>query len=184
MIRRLSFDTRQRLKLLALIALFAGPMLLAWVMVEWRVGIPEERAAHGQLMPSLPPLAQWPLKEPRPAFEPGDWVLAYECGDSDCDMAADRWWRLHRALGKDATRVIRLRLGASREATLPGEIASQWRQRPDWSSAGESWFIDPQGRVVLAYEDGQQPDGVLDDIKRLLKMNSEPEFAMRSAMGE
>ncbi|HET8790548.1 MAG TPA: hypothetical protein VFM75_05015 [Modicisalibacter sp.] len=177
MLGRLSSDTRQRLKLLALIALFAGPMLLAWVMVEWRVGIPDERVAHGKLMPSLPSLAQWPLENPRPALESNDWVLAFEC-DGDCEKAADRWWRLHRALGKDATRVTRLRLGA-RDGLLPGEVAGQWLQRPDWSDAGEVWFIDPEGRVVLAYEAGQEADGVLDDVKRLLKMNPEPELASR-----
>ncbi|SDK95503.1 hypothetical protein SAMN05661010_00594 [Modicisalibacter muralis] len=178
MIGRLSSDTRQRLKLLALIALFAGPMLVAWIMVEWRVGIPDERVAHGELMPSLPPLAQWPLEKPNPVVESDDWVLAYACDGDDCEVVADRWWRLHRALGKDATRVIRLRLGA-REAPLPGEVAGPWLQRPDWSDEGELWFIDPEGRVVLAYEAGQKADGVLDDVKRLLKMNPEPALASR-----
>lgn len=176
MIGRLSSDTRQRLKLLALIVLFAGPMLVAWVMVEWRIGVPDERVAHGQLMPSLPSLSQWPLVEPRPALESNDWILAYECSGGDCSMAADRWWRMHRALGREAPRVTRLRLGTD-EALLPGEVARQWQTRPDWSDENGLWLIDPDGRVVIAYHAGQEADKVLEDVQRLLRMNKQTELA-------
>ena len=46
-----------RLKLLALFAVFLLPMAVAWGMVEWRLGIPEGRTAHGQLTPEVPALA-------------------------------------------------------------------------------------------------------------------------------
>lgn len=176
MMRRWTSQTRQRCKLLALIALFAGPLLVAWVMVEWRIGIPEERVAHGRLMPSLPPLAQWPLRSPRPVLAADDWIMAYACSGGDCAAAADRWWRLHRALGREAPRVTRLRLGAE-EAMLPGEVAGQWTARPEWVRDGALWIIDPAGRVVLGYRAGQEADEVLEDIKHLLRVNPQLELA-------
>ncbi len=177
MMSRLSHASRQRIKLIALIALFAGPVLAAWVMVEWRVGIPEERVAHGRLMPALPPLSEWPLERPRPEVESGDWVLAYDCS-GECTSTADRWWRLHRALGREAPRVTRLRLGAN-TPSLPGEVVGQWRSPPEWNGQHALWIIDPEGRVVLAYGTDQKADVVLEDIQRLLRMNPQAELASR-----
>lgn len=170
-------DMRQRLKLLALIALFAGPMMAAWAMVEWRIGIPDEQVAHGQLMPPVPGLPEWPLVDPRPSSASRDWVLAYAC-EAQCNAAADRWWRMHRALGREAPRLTRLRLGGE-GAALPGEVVGKWRQRPAWSDDDALWLIDPQGRVVLSYRQHQEAAEVLEDIQRLLRMNPQPELAAR-----
>lgn len=160
---------RQRWKLIALIAVFAAPLATAWVMVEWRLGIPEERTAHGELNPDVPRLAQWPLRDPVPTPESGDWVMAFDC-PSSCDALADQWWRLHRALGREAPRVTRLRIGNA-EAPLPGEILGQWQEAPDWQRDGQLWLLDPEGEVVLSYSVGAEPDDVLDDLSRLLRMN-------------
>lgn len=162
---------RQRLKLLALIAIFAAPMVVAWGMVEWRVGIPEERTAHGELDPDIPALAQWPLTESA-SLDDDDWLLAYDCSD-DCERLADQWWRLHRALGREAPRVSRLRVGGEGEP-LPGESAVQWASVPQWQTPGRLWVLDPQGRAVLGYSAQVDPNDVLDDVERLLSMNSEP----------
>ncbi|GGX79662.1 hypothetical protein GCM10007160_03780 [Litchfieldella qijiaojingensis] len=162
---------RQRLKLLALMAVFATPLLVAWVMVEWRVGIPEQRTAHGELEPDIPPLSEWPLREPRPTTEVGDWILAFDCSAS-CDVLADQWWRLHRAMGREAPRVTRLRIGGS-DTPLPGEVLGQWREVPAWQRDGQLWLLDPQGTVVLGYATDVDPGGVLDDINHLLRVNSD-----------
>lgn len=53
----------QRLKLVALIAIFVMPMALAWGMVEFRIGIPDNRTAHGALDADLPPLSRWPAQQ-------------------------------------------------------------------------------------------------------------------------
>ncbi|MFC3285395.1 hypothetical protein [Litchfieldella rifensis] len=160
---------RQRWKLIALIAVFVAPLATAWVMVEWRLGVPEERTAHGELNPDVPPLAQWPLRDAPHVLEAGDWVMAFDCPPS-CDALADQWWRLHRALGREAPRVTRLRIGDA-ATPLPGEVLGQWQEAPDWQSDGQLWLLDPRGKVVLSYTAGAEPDDVLDDLNRLLRMN-------------
>lgn len=165
----LTANNRQRLKLVALIALFVGPLLAAWAMLEWQIGIPDERTAHGRLLPSLPPFEEWPLAESELPIESGDWILAYDC-HNDCSVAADRWWRLHRALGRESPRLTRLRIDTE-SAVLPGEVAVDWQARPDWSDEESLWFIDPEGRVVLSYRANHDADEVLEDIRRLLRMN-------------
>ena len=177
----------QRLKLVALIAIFVMPMALAWGMVEFRIGIPDNRTAHGALDADVPPLSRWPALE-RTDIASRDrggevaahaWTLAYDCGDS-CAEDADRWWRLHRALGKDAHRLSRVRVGGD-AAALPGESLMTWTESPEWASQGQAWLLDPQGWVAVAYPAGVETRAVMDDIEHLFKRNPEPPLA---ALGE
>ncbi|EWG99270.1 hypothetical protein [Halomonas sp. BC04] len=172
---------RQRFKLLALIAIFAIPVATAWIMVEWRIGIPEQRTAHGELAPAVPPLAEWPLVEPLDALEPGDWVLAFDCS-TECEVLSDQWWRLHRALGREAPRVSRLRIGGDQPA-LPGESVAQWAQTPEWLSPGRVWLVDPRGEAVLTYSREVELRDVMDDISHLLRMNPEKRAAPELEVG-
>lgn len=160
-----------RLKVLALVSLFALPLLVAWAMVTWRVGIPEQRTAHGDLAPDIPALAAWPLEGELVPAVAGDWVLAFDCG-ARCESLADQWWRLHRALGREAPRVSRLRLGGEAQA-LPGETVAHWAERPAWHAPDQLWVLDPRGLPVLAYGAEVSPRDVLDDVNRLLRMNPE-----------
>ncbi len=163
-----------RLKLLALFAVFLLPMAVAWGMVEWRLGIPDGRTAHGQLAPDLPPLAAWPLAGVAKQGE-DDWVLAFDCPEP-CDEQADRWWRLHRALGRDAHRISRLRLGGAGQA-LPGAASVEWTREAAWRTPGRLWVFDPDGRVVLAYAPSVETARVLEDIEHLLERNPAPPTA-------
>ena len=165
---------RQRLKLLALFAIFALPVVLAWGMVQWHIGIPDERTAHGQLQPALPDLSRWPLT----AVEKdgaSDWLLVFDCPEA-CEASADRWWRLHRALGREADRVSRLRIGGD-AAPLPGAAVAQWTQAARWRGEQRLWILDPEGRVVLGYGAGVAASDVLTDLRRLLRMNPESPLA-------
>jgi hypothetical protein len=156
-------------KLLALFAVFAVPMLVAWVMVTWRIGIPEQRSAHGELAPDLPVLSDWPLQGRSGLAEEGDWVLAFDC-TANCEVHSDQWWRLHRALGREAPRVSRMRIGGDSEP-LPGESVTHWVSPPDWTRPGRLWVLDPRGQPVLGYDVGVEPGDVLDDLNRLLRLN-------------
>ncbi|RTR06287.1 hypothetical protein [Halomonas nitroreducens] len=171
----LSRPARSRLKLLALFAVFTLPMAMAWGMVEWRLGIPEGRTAHGTLHPDVPALSNWPLTR---VVKDGDddWLLAFDCPDA-CPQAADRWWRLHRALGRDAHRVSRLRIGGGSSA-LPGEAPVAWAGGPPaWRVPGALWILDPEGRAVLRYGAEVETAQVLEDVERLLRLNPEPPVA-------
>lgn len=165
---------RSRLKLLALITVFALPMLVAWVMVTWRVGIPEQRTAHGELSPEVPLLANWPLNGlPQSLLQSNDWILAFDC-DIECDAQADQWWRLHRALGREAGRISRLRIGGEASEALPGETLIQWSEMPEWRSPAKLWVLDPQGMAAVSYTAGVEAADVLDDLQQLLDMNPQP----------
>ncbi|GHE19643.1 hypothetical protein [Halomonas urumqiensis] len=163
--------SQARLKLVALMAIFALPMLVAWGMVFWGVGIPEERTAHGELSPDIPMLAEWPLSEQAGPLVEGDWVLAFDCGER-CEVLTDQWWRVHRALGREAPRVSRLRIGGPADA-LPGERIVQWSNAPQWRKADTLWILDPAGHPVLTYTPEADPSEVLDDLNQLLRMNPE-----------
>jgi len=170
----MTHDGRQRLKLLAFFAIFALPVALAWGMVEWRIGIPDERTAHGELQPSLPRLAEWPLTAVEKQGE-GDWWLVFDCPET-CDANADRWWRLHRALGREADRVSRLRIGGSGEP-LPGAAMAHWTDEAAWRAPHRLWILDPEGRPVLGYGQEVETANVLDDLRQLLRMNPESPMA-------
>lgn len=171
---------RSRLKLLALMTVFALPMLAAWVMVTWRVGIPEQRTAHGELSPPVPRLADWPLNEFPDSLQTNDWILAFDC-DSECDAQADQWWRLHRALGREADRISRLRIGGRATQPLPGETLVQWSEVPEWRSPAKLWVLDPQGMAAVSYTSGVEAADVLDDVQQLLDMNPQPPGTDRRA---
>ncbi|WP_273142721.1 hypothetical protein [Halomonas sp.] len=160
-----------RLKLSALLLFLSLPVLVATVMALGRVGIPEGRTAHGELAPGVPVLTEWPLSLPVAPEVSGDWVLAFDCAKR-CDALSHQWWRLHRALGSDAPRVSRLRVGGTAEA-LPGAVVTRWTRRPTWLKPGRLWVIDPRGRVVLGYAPGVDPYAVKEDLGRLLRMNPE-----------
>lgn len=162
----------QRFKLMALIVIFAAPVIVAWVMVQWRIGIPEQRTAHGELAPDIPHLAEWPLAEPYDALGEGDWLLVFDCSDA-CAEEADRWWRMHRALGRQAPRVTRLRIGGETDL-LPGEVGNRWQAVPAWQSPGQAWLVDPEGKVVLTYGQEVEIRDVKDDLSHLLRMNPDP----------
>ncbi|MDY7117262.1 hypothetical protein RAN53_12980 [Halomonas sp. SSL-5] len=160
-----------RLKLLALLLFLSLPVLVATVMALGRIGIPEGRTAHGELAPDIPALADWPLDAPAEPSVSGDWVLAFDCGQR-CAELSDQWWRLHRALGREAPRVSRLRVGGDAEA-LPGEVVAHWAERPAWLEPDRLWLLDPRGQPVLGYDPGVDPYAVKKDLGRLLRMNPE-----------
>lgn len=47
--RDANHNRRQRLKLMLIFAIFAAPMVAAWGMVEFRIGIPDRHTAHGDV---------------------------------------------------------------------------------------------------------------------------------------
>lgn len=162
---------KNRIKLALLMLLLALPVLVSGSMHAFRVGIPEQQVARGELLPGLPPLMEWPLD-----WQPsGEWWLVWVADDpclADCQQLADRWWRVHRALGREADRVYRLRAGDVAGAALPGERVMDWQQsRPDWAAPGQTWLVDPEGRVVLAYDASTPSRDLHRDLMRLLRIN-------------
>ena len=159
---------RQRLKLILIFAIFAAPMVAAWGMVEFRIGIPDQHTAHGKVDVELPVLDEWPLTTVA-VNDQEDWILAFDCAQQ-CEQRKDELWRLHRALGREALRLTRLRIGGDPEP-LPGEMTSEWQQLPAWRKDNSVWLLDPMGRPALAFDATVDSKYVLDDIQHLLKVN-------------
>ncbi len=159
---------RQRLKLMLIFVIFAAPMLAAWGMVELRIGIPDRHTAHGEVDLTLPILDEWPLTT-LADNEEETWILAFDC-TKECEARQDELWRLHRALGREAPRLKRLRIGGSVEL-LPGEVVSEWQHLPPWHKENSVWLLDPMGRPALAFNQSVATKYVLDDIQHLFKVN-------------
>ncbi|WP_114417232.1 hypothetical protein [Marinospirillum perlucidum] len=161
---------RNKIYLLLLLALMAAPVATSWSMQLFSWGIPQSDQAQGQLLPDRPPLQEWPL-----AWQPdGHWWLVMAevegCG-ARCSEQADKLWRIHRALGRDADRVLRLRAG-QQTASLPGEVALDWQATPPAGiQPGQTWVVDPEGRVVLTYAADVSPEKIHTDLLHLLKFN-------------
>ncbi|MGI0500654.1 hypothetical protein [Limnospira platensis] len=164
---------RNRLKLLCLIFVLGAPMPMAWAMLHWKIGIPDHKVAHGNLDHDRPILSQWPIGQ---LPDQSQWWLVWsthETCDDVCLAEADKWWRLHRALGRQAERVLRLRIGSDTDV-LPGEIAVFWEGKaPDWHEAYRVWLVDPQGHIVTEYPAQVDARSVHKDLERLLKRNPE-----------
>lgn len=160
---------RQRLTLLLIFIIFSAPMVIAWAMVEWRVGVPGDHTAHGDVLLDLPSLDAWPLVN-EPIIEQDIWTLAFDCS-TKCTDRKDELWRLHRALGRDAPRLQRLRIGGELQE-LPGERVTDWaRTIPAWADNDAVWLLDPVGRPALAFDETVSASDILDDIRHLFKVN-------------
>jgi hypothetical protein len=159
---------RQRIKLILIFVVFAAPMVAAWGMVELRIGIPGQNTAHGKVNLELPMLNEWPLTTSAVNGQ-DEWILAFDCSQ-ECDKRKDEFWRLHRALGREAPRLKRLRIGGDPQP-LPGEVISEWQHLPSWREENSVWVLDPLGRPALAFDPSVETKHVLNDIQHLLKVN-------------
>lgn len=142
----MTYVMRQRLKLVALLGLLFAPLPLAWAMLSAHVGIPDGRVANGALLPAVAALPEWslhyigeghdgeagveniengmPPRIARGAEEERFWLSWPEpLHTQQAEIEAERWWRLHRALGKEAPRLGRLVVAPHqfRHAQMPGE---------------------------------------------------------------
>ena len=97
------------------------------------------------------------------------WTLVFDCS-SQCEEKQDALWRLHRALGREAPRLQRLRIGGEATA-LPGEVVTKWQHSPSWGGENRVWLFDPMGRPALSFSDETATADILDDIRHLFKVN-------------
>ena len=175
----------QRRTLLILVALFFVPLAAAFILyygVGWR---PSGGSNHGEL---LQPVRQMPAGGEKLL---GKWALVY-VGDGRCDEDCRRALVFARqtrlSLGQEMSRVNRAFLtlanccdlayldkeheglkvydvsepepSAQLLAVLPAGDLRQWL-----------FVVDPQGNIVMRYDVRQSPRGLLDDMKKLLKLS-------------
>jgi len=191
---------RNRGPLLILLALFAVPLALAFLLhygLGWRPG---KGMQHGDLLHPARPLAEVSLlradgRETGPGFLRGRWSLVY-VGDGSCDASCRQALvdtrQIRSALNRDAGRVQRLFLysGALHDATrIAGEHpdlvmaridnapgAELLRAFPEYdgvlaTSAERVYIVDPLANLVLSYPKTADRRGLLEDLERLLKLS-------------
>jgi hypothetical protein len=167
----------------ALAALFILPLAVAfftYYATSWR---PLGRVNHGVL---LTPARTLPMQG---AFR-GHWSLVY-VGDGACvaecrqTLTVMRQTRL--GLNNDMTRVERVFLATANccardflssqhpglkvlDATPPA-VAAALREFPDEGRAHTLYIVDPLGNLMMSYDARQNPHGLLEDLKKLLRLS-------------
>jgi cytochrome oxidase Cu insertion factor (SCO1/SenC/PrrC family) len=191
-LRRRNFRT-----VLLLAGLFMLPLLLSfWLYYGWHWR-PEGMTNHGELIQPLRPLPQLALRDAAGVTQShifqGHWTLVY-VGDGGCDadcrttLIFMRQTRL--SLNNEMTRVQRVFLATAHccdraylAAVHPGLRAldaSQADAQPllaQFSAAGpagrsrELYIVDPLGNLMMRYDARLPPQGLLEDLKRLLQLS-------------
>ncbi len=177
----------------SLLLLFFGPLVLAAYLYygsgTWQ---PQGGAEHGDLISPPRPLPhadneQAPLK--------GRWTLLYLAAgvcEGRCQEALDELGQVHMALGNKGDRVQRLLLytGSPRSdetlrhehtglRTLSIDVeanAELLETVPVYDGASPTeadrvYIVDPLGNLVMSYPPDADAKGLLEDLRRLLKLS-------------
>jgi len=184
---------KSRAQLLLLVAVFFVPLAIAFALYygAWR---PAGSTNHGELLDPPRPLPSAPLTSVSGApfdagLSSGKWSLVY-VGDGACDPRCREALTLMRqtrlALNDDLSRVQRVFLAAGAccdSGYLDAEHAGLIVARTD-SAAGEAmlkefpdvrggriYIVDPLGNLMMSYAPDAPPKGLLEDLKKLLKLS-------------
>ncbi|MBI2381758.1 MAG: SCO family protein [Gammaproteobacteria bacterium] len=185
--------TKNRLTLLALFGVFAGPVLGAYGALSLGWFTPAS-VNKGELLSGAPSLAELPLRrmdgvELPQAERQGPWRLVYALG-TDCAAACEHnLYTLHQvwsALGKEQDRVqpVFLSAGALGQAEKIKPVFGQlqwWRLgelKPELAQGlhfvateakGRLYLVDPRGVVALSYTLAEEPQASALIGKNVLK---------------
>jgi len=192
-------ESTMRKRNLRTIGLLAGifflPLALSFYMyygAGWR---PAASTAHGELYSPARPIPMADLRTAKGEIAPPNlltekWALVY-VGDGVCDKACEsalyfmRQTRL--SLNNEMTRVSRVFLATAHccnsallEREHPGLIAldasgpeatEMIATFPQTDRAQSLFVVDPLGNLVMRYDTRDSPKGLLDDLKKLLKLS-------------
>jgi hypothetical protein len=164
----------------ALAALFLMPLVLSFWMYYTGGWQPAGRTNHGELIEPARPL---PAAQ---AFQ-GKWTLAY-VGAGSCDAACRQALLVMRqtrlALNNEMTRVNRVLLATSdccdreflnREHAglllIEAPAPSLLNAFPAADRSRSIFVVDPLGNLVMRFDARQDPKGLLQDLKKLLKLS-------------
>ena len=167
----------------ALAALFLLPLAVAfftYYATSWR---PVGRVNHGVLITPARTLAMAGVFH-------GHWSLVY-VGDgacaADCQQALTLMRQTRLGLNNDMTRVERVFL-VTANCCLRDALASQHpglkvldttdpagvallREFPLEERAHSLYIVDPLGNLMMSYDARQNPHGLLEDLKKLLRLS-------------
>jgi hypothetical protein len=181
--------------LAALACVFLLPLLISFWMyyaTDWR---PAGRVNHGELITPARPLPRVSLPQAEGSKAPGNlshdqWSLVY-VGDGSCDEQCRQVLYVMRqtrlSLNNDMTRVDRVFLATraccaaeflAREhaglvvldATGP-QATALLHEFPASGREHSLFIVDPLGNLMMSYDARQNPKGLLEDLKKLLRLS-------------
>ena len=189
---------RSRLTLLLLAAVFAAPMVAAWVVYNTGTGTPDKRVNYGELVAPVT-LPTGPLRRLAPvevAPEPataglaplrGKWTLVVvdtgACPQT-CSAKLETIRRMRAATGKESDRVAIAWLVDDGVAPAPAALQANpglavfdaagtdyLRSFPAAAAGarGHIYIVDPLGNVMMRYPQDAEGRRALGDLQRLLR---------------
>jgi cytochrome oxidase Cu insertion factor (SCO1/SenC/PrrC family) len=191
-----ALDRRQGRLLVVLAVLFFAPLGLSFYLYYGRGWHPGSRVNAGVLIdPARPlPALALPLEQggvTDPQFLKGKWTFLYvqqgRCTD-DCQRRLYDTRQVRTALDRDMDRVQRVFIGDADccdthalHAMHPDLIAIRLSPvdeellkllpRAAGDKSERIYLIDPLGNLMMFYEAGANPKGMLEDMKRLLGLS-------------
>lgn len=182
---------RGRVILVLVFALFALPLVVAWVMNFVGGWVPHATTNHGELIQparsvDVQGLVGFDGKPLDPALLDDRWTLVYlhhgEC-DEPCYNTLYTLRQVRLAQGKNLDRVQRLLL--LDEPVAPGWVQEAAGHYPGmhigrpassakaalqpFPASGSIYLIDPLGNLMMQYPLDTEPKGMIKDLERLLK---------------
>ena len=188
-------DRGQRRVLIGLALLFFAPLALAFYLyyghVAWRPG---SRVNTGELIEPPRPLPALALPlygsgTTDPDFLKGKWTFLYVAAGPCSEGCRTRLYdtrQIRLALNRDMNRVQRVFIAGDDccEAQLLRQHPDLITIRtgapaaplldllPDPAAEPRVYLIDPLGNLMMSYPAGAKPKGMLEDMKRLLRLSS------------
>ncbi|MEJ1966122.1 MAG: hypothetical protein WDO56_33085 [Gammaproteobacteria bacterium] len=178
-----------------LAALFFLPLIASFYMYYGSGWRPAASTAHGELFQPAIPLPRADLRDSKGEFAPANllsekWALVYvgggECNDA-CKSALYFMRQSRLSLNNEMTRVARVFLATSTccnreflDREHPGlvsldasgpEAADLIATFPATDRELSLFIIDPLGNLVMRYDTRDSPKGLLEDLKKLLKLS-------------
>ncbi|HEX4618431.1 MAG TPA: hypothetical protein VH135_01800 [Steroidobacteraceae bacterium] len=176
----------------ALLALFFLPLALAFYMYYGTAWRPAGHVNHGSLITPPRPLPQLALPGVPAAADifRGSWSLVY-VGDGACDEDCRRALLVMRqtrlGLNNDMTRVERVWLATGECCAAGPGVASEpglvvldatspaagalLKAFPAAGRAHSLFVVDPLGNLLMSYDARGDPHGLLEDLRKLLRLS-------------
>ncbi|VAW77292.1 hypothetical protein MNBD_GAMMA15-260 [hydrothermal vent metagenome] len=190
---------RARISMLLVLGLFALPMTLAVLVItlfpDWK---PDTTTNNGDLVQpvrKLPAFQLQPLKgEPiDETFLRGKWTILY-LAKGECDRACvEQLYNIRQirlTQGKNIDRLRRLMLWSDEgvsdakrqelQTHFPGQVIAPAGDKAallqafsldeqDPLTANRIYLVDPLGFLMMKYDPGEKPQGMIKDLEKLLK---------------
>lgn len=187
--------------LLALAILFLGPVITALSFYESGNKWISSRVNYGTLIQPPINIQELkvgktdgePIKNKQLL---GKWLMLYvepaQC-QQNCDNVLYKMQQVRLALGKDRERVQRIAAVFPNEKnySLAEAIANKYQgtelihidktqfekylkqqTTTSFNTTGEIFIVDPLGNIMMRYRASEKPDGIYNDLRRLLKVSN------------